>query len=72
MIPDGERVVQPWIPLFDDEVELVEKLELGACLPLRTVPCYYGGRVPLEHHSGRELTVRIYRVRRDFVPYLGY
>jgi hypothetical protein len=37
-------------------------------LPLRTVPCFYGGRVPLEHHEGPALTVRVYRVLAPFTP----
>jgi 4-amino-4-deoxy-L-arabinose transferase-like glycosyltransferase len=34
-------------------------------LPLRVVPCFYGGRTPLEHFEGRRLTVYIYRVMMD-------
>ena len=37
-------------------------------VPLRTVSCFYCGRVPLEHHEGPRLTVRIYRVMEDFQP----
>jgi hypothetical protein len=38
--------------------------------PLRTVPCFYGdpGRVPLEHHEGPVLEVRVYRLRADWSP----
>jgi hypothetical protein len=35
------------------------------------VPCFYGGRTPLEHHEGTRLEVRIYRVTEDFVPAPG-
>jgi hypothetical protein len=34
-------------------------------VPLRTVPCFYGGRTPLEHHEGPRLTVVVYRVVED-------
>jgi hypothetical protein len=34
-------------------------------VPLRVVPCFFGGRTPLEHHEGPRLTVRICRVTAD-------
>jgi hypothetical protein len=37
-------------------------LRADAIVPLRTAPCFYGGRTPLEHHEGTRLEVHIYRV----------
>jgi hypothetical protein len=34
-------------------------------VPLRVVPCFFGGRTPLEHRAGPRLTVRICRVTAD-------
>ena len=70
VVPD--RSEQQPLRLDPDEVELVETLQIGARLPVETVPCYYGGRVPIDHQPGQELTVKIYRVRRDFTPRLAY
>jgi hypothetical protein len=43
-------------------------VSITGCLPWRTVMCYYGGYVPLEHHAGSRLEVTIYRVTDDWVP----
>lgn len=37
-------------------------------LPLRTVMGFYGGQLPLSHHEGPRVRVRIYRVLRPFRP----
>jgi hypothetical protein len=37
-------------------------------LPWRTVRCFYGGYVPLEHHAGPRMEVAIYRITGDWVP----
>jgi hypothetical protein len=34
-------------------------------LPLRVLPCFYGGRTPLEHHEGPRLSVLVYRMSAD-------
>jgi hypothetical protein len=68
VIPD-RRWDQQWI------VVDLEKLDRQAIrwhypqtLPLRTVRCYYGGLVPLEHEKGPRIEVLIYRVRQPWVP----
>jgi hypothetical protein len=45
--------------------EEAARLVIDDPLPLRVVPCFYGGRTPLEHHEGPRLTVIIYRVTKD-------
>jgi hypothetical protein len=40
-------------------------------VPLRVVPCFFGGRTPLEHHEGPRVTVRVYRVTGDGGVSLG-
>jgi hypothetical protein len=67
VVPDG-RLNQQNIRLDGGKVELAGTLRFGARVPLRTVPCFYGGRTPVEHHEGPRLEVRVYRVVEDFVP----
>ena len=67
----GDLIVVPDDPLLSpelerhegDRLELIDTLSLSDGLPLSTAPCYYSGRVPLEHHEGPRLVMRIYRVR---------
>lgn len=53
-----------------DERYLSEEnvVSIASGLPWRTVMCYYGGYVPLEHHAAPRLEVTIYRVTEDWVP----
>jgi hypothetical protein len=37
-------------------------------LPLRTVQCFYGGYVPLEHHTGPRIRITIYRITTAWTP----
>jgi hypothetical protein len=46
--------------------EAVGRIVIEDSLPVRTVPCFYGGRTPLEHHEGPRLMVDIYRITSDF------
>jgi hypothetical protein len=45
--------------------EEVNRVVIDDPLPLQTVPCFYGGRTPLEHHEGPRLVVDIYRVTEN-------
>ncbi len=65
--PDG-RVASEAIDLNDPALHEEARLMIGDAVPLATVSCYYCGRVPLEHHEGPRLTVRIFRVVEDFQP----
>jgi hypothetical protein len=68
VVPD-ERVTQQPVTLSTDRMELAADLTARALLPLRTLPAYYGGRTPLEHHEGPLLTVRVYRITaEEWVP----
>jgi hypothetical protein len=71
IVPDG-RLNQPSLDLDRAPVDLVEPpLVVPAWLPVRTIPCYYGGRTPLEHQHGSCVQVRLYRVRGAFTPAAG-
>jgi hypothetical protein len=65
VLPDA-RQNQQWVHLRPECVRLVERLAWGDYLPVRTVQCFYGTvtGVPLEHHEGPRIEVRIYRVIR--------
>src|SRR5207248_7021809 len=69
VMPDA-RLNQQSIELHGAPLQWVETLHVGGVMPLRTVPCFYGGRVPLEHNEGSGLDVQLYRVTADFVPRL--
>jgi hypothetical protein len=74
LLRKGHRLVVPdplnqqGLYLDQTKLTLEGRLTVEASLPLRTVPCFYGGRTPLEHHEGARLEVRIYRVTEDFIP----
>ncbi len=70
VIPDS-RVEQQRVRLPADAVELRHTLTVPAVVPVRTVACYHGGRLPIEHFEGAALEVRIYQARRGFVPHFG-
>ncbi len=65
VLPDA-RLEQQKLAPPEDYLDLQHALTAGDRLPLRTVPCFYGGRTPLEHQEGAGLGVRIYRVRIGF------
>jgi hypothetical protein len=65
VVPD-ERIHQQRIRLDPEVVRPAQVLSMRDGIPLRTVMCYYCGRVPLEHHEGPRLQVTIYEVREDF------
>jgi hypothetical protein len=58
----GDQRYAPW-PGDMDRLEIVTVVRLDDPLPLRTVPCYYGGRTPLEHRDEPRYSASIYRVR---------
>jgi hypothetical protein len=66
VLPEA-RLIQQKVALPEDRLELMTELALGGGVPLRTVPCFYGGRTPVEHHTGASLAVRVYRVRAGFL-----
>ncbi len=73
----GDWLVVPTDRIHRQDVQLsTAPLEQAATLvfedpvPLRTVWCFYLGRVPVERHAGPRLEVVIYRVTDDFTPEL--
>jgi hypothetical protein len=70
VVPDPRLAQQP-LAIDPTRLELAAQLHFGGGVPLRTMSCYYGGRVPLEHNEGPLLEVRIYRVIQGFTPHLG-
>jgi hypothetical protein len=67
VLPD-EGIDQQKVAMQKQSMELIEMLSVSDFLPLRTVPGFYGGDVPLQHQEGSRVFVWIYRVTADFVP----
>ncbi len=64
VIPE-QGVERPDLDLAPEPLEAVGEIAIDDPLPLRTVPCFYGGRTPLEHHEGPRVVLRIYRATAD-------
>jgi hypothetical protein len=69
VVPD-DRVYRQDVYLDTEHLREEVLLRYADGVPLRTVPCYYLGVSPLEHHAGDRLTVRVFRVTDDFTPQL--
>jgi hypothetical protein len=70
VVPD-ERVDRQHVELDAAHLREEVRLRYADAIPLRTLPCFYGGMCPIEHHDGDRLTVTIYRVTAAFTPRLG-
>jgi hypothetical protein len=66
LVVPSRFIDQQEIELMNESTELVHILGVEDFVPLRTVPCYYGGDSPVERHDGPRLRVQIYRARLDF------
>ena len=55
-------------PVDPELLEVAEPILARDAFHIRTVICYYCGSVPLQHWEGPRLTMRIFRVRKDFTP----
>jgi hypothetical protein len=66
LIVPGHDIAQQSIRLADGSYELVDVLNLGSWLPLRTVPDYYAGLVPLRQGRQR-VAVKIILITADAV-----
>jgi 4-amino-4-deoxy-L-arabinose transferase-like glycosyltransferase len=64
----GDEWSHQHIRLIDAPVQKIDEITIPGRLPLRTLACYYGGRIPLQHHDGPWMRITIYRVERDFTP----
>lgn len=65
VLPD-RRLAQQRIRLRPEQVEVMGELTWSDPLPFRSRMSYYAGPVPLEHHEGPRLRVRLDRAVRDF------
>jgi len=61
--PAAQEILIPWA-----NVELVGRVDETAYWPLKTIPGFYGGNLPLQPHEGPRMSMEIYRVVRGFVP----
>lgn len=65
LIPD--LVIRQQLDLDTVRLERERSFEICDQLPLRTVPTFYGGRIPLRRCQGPRLTATLYRVSADSV-----
>ncbi len=66
VIPD-ESVPQQELDLNRPELEPEGTIAVGDAVPFATLMNYYAGAVPLRHHSGPRIILRLFRVKGDFV-----
>jgi hypothetical protein len=65
IVPQRNLNQQPLaVPVL--QTELIATITVKDVVPLRTLPGFYGGRLPVNHKEGPRLTVRAYRVLSDF------
>ncbi len=77
-LPPGSRLQHgDWLVVAEDDFqksgldfanvprEEVGRIVIDDPVPLRLVPCFFGGRTPLEHRERPRLSVQIYRVLSD-------
>lgn len=67
VVPE-ERWNQQGITIDPQAAREEREIAIQDSLPLRTVQCFYGGFVPLEHHAGPRIRLRIYRITSAWVP----
>jgi hypothetical protein len=67
VVPE-ERWEQQQIIIDPDAAHEEREIAIEDALPLRTVRCFYGGYVPLEHHKGPRIRVTIYRITAPWTP----
>jgi 4-amino-4-deoxy-L-arabinose transferase-like glycosyltransferase len=74
MLHEGDWLIIPSrfidqqdITMNEELLRLIDTLIIEDWLPVRTVPCFYGGHAPLERYDGARLKVRVVRAQREFV-----
>jgi hypothetical protein len=70
VVPE-KRWEQQVIQIDPDYAQAETILEIADRVPLRTVRCFYGGYVPLEHQAGPRMQATIYRITKPWLPRLG-
>ncbi len=68
VIPD-ESIPQQELDLDRPELEPEGEIAVGDTIPLATLMNYYAGAVPLRHRNGPRITLRLFRVKGDFVAH---
>ena len=71
VVPGGDHVYRQEVRIEGAPLVPEAELVFADALPLRTVWCFYLGRLPAERHTGPRLTVTVYRVAADFTPSLN-
>ncbi len=51
--------------------EMPGEIEVEDAIPWRTVIYFYGGAIPIRHHQGPRLGVKLYRVKQSFTAQTG-
>lgn len=67
VLPD-EQLSQQTFRLDPEQVRPVALLMFDDPIPLRTLTAFHGWTVAVQHQEGPRFQMRIYRVRRDFLP----
>jgi hypothetical protein len=67
VVPE-ERWNQQTIVIDPHAAHEQREIAIEDALPLRTVQSFYGGYVPLEHHTGPRIRVTIYRITTPWTP----
>lgn len=67
VVPD-ERLAQQKFQIDPDCLKEMTQLTFDQAIPLRTLPAFHGGTVPVQHLEEPLFQVRIYQVQRTFVP----
>jgi hypothetical protein len=70
VVPNVE-VPQQELGLDRPELELLDEVSVGDAVSLSTLVDYYAGSFPLRRHWGPRITVRIFRVKKDFTARLN-
>jgi len=68
LVLPSQRVDQQQINAEQAALERVHDVQIGAVLPLATLPGFYDGETPLRHLAGQRVELTVYRVTQDFVP----
>jgi hypothetical protein len=64
ILPEGYRPYAQEVILTEDIADLKLVMAWGIDMGVRTIPEYYCGYMPMRHHEGPRVTVRIYRMTR--------
>jgi len=68
LVVPGETIHRQGMPLEEVPLRRIREFKVDDSVALRTVGCFYAGRVPLEYREGPRLTVAIYQVIHDCAP----